>query len=411
MRRIILASVLALAAGAGLWHVLQYDSGYILIVAAGKTLEMRLAFAVLGLLLLFLVARFLWRLLAGLVGMVNDGWETVAGRKALRTELRTQRGLLNYIEGDWQAAQRDLLRAARKLQRPLVHYLAAAHSAQQLGQDDKATELMAKAEQIAAGDKLVVLLTHARLLLQRQEYKSSLAKLHQAKTMAPHNPVVLDLLQRVYLALGDWASLELLLPELRRHKALPEAGLMALKQKVHAGLLAQAGKELRGQAIDPAALTRLREFWQRLPKAARLQPDYAGPYAQFLLLAQEHDQAEALLRHALNEQWSSSLAELYGLVAPADRQSQLHQAQRWLVGREKDAELHLALGRICLRNEIWGQARDHLQRSLALKPTAAAYAELGRLSAHLGDQRQSSEYFQQGLLLVTHGLPNLPMPR
>jgi Uncharacterized enzyme of heme biosynthesis len=411
MRKIILASVLALVAGAGLWHLLQYDSGYILIVVAGKTIEMRLVFALLSLVLLILLIRGLGRLLAGLLGMVSGGWSAMAGRKALRTELRTQRGLLNYVEGDWQAAQRDLLRAARKLPRPLVHYLAAARSVHELGQHDKATELLAKAETIAAGDKLVVLLTQARLLLERKQYESCLTKLHQAKTMDAHHPVVLDLLHQVYLAVGDWASLELLLPELRRHKALSEAELAALKQKVHLGLLNQAGRDLRGQGGDAAVITRLQEIWQRIPKASRLQPEYAGAYARLLILGQEHDQAETLLRHALNEHWAGALVELYGLASPADRQGQLLHAQRWLTGREDDAELQLALGRICLRNEIWGQARDHFLRSLALRPTPAAYAELGRLFAHLGDQRQSTEYFQQGLLSVTHGLPSLPMPR
>jgi HemY protein len=411
MRKIVLASVLALVVGAGLWHVLQYDSGYILIVVAGKTIEMRLAFALLGLLLLILLVRGVWRMLTGILGAVSGGWQAVAGRKALRTELRTQRGLLSYFEGDWLAAQRDLLRAARKLPRPLVHYVAAAQSVQQLGQPEKAEELLAKAELIAAGDKLVVVLSHARLLLQRRQYEASLSKLHQAKTMAPHHPAVLDLLHRVYLALGDWVSLELLLPELRRYKALSEADLVALKQKVHVGSLNQVGKELRKQPSDPAALGRLQEVWQHLPKAARLQAEYAGPYAQLLLLIEQHDQTENLLRHALNEAWSSPLVELYGLAAPADRQGQLHQAQRWLLAHEDDAELHLALGRICLRNEIWGQARDHFQRSLALKPTPAVYAELGRLAAHLSEPHQSHEYFQQGLLLVTNGLPSLPMPR
>lgn len=409
MRKIILASVLSLVAGAGLWHLLQYDSGYILIVVAGKTIEMRFAFAVLSLLLLIFIVRLAWRFLGATLGIFGEGWRAALGRKAQRTELRTQRGMLSYIEGDWQGAQRDLLKAARDLPKPLLHYVAAANSAHNLGQDDKAAELLAKAEQIAPGDKLVVILSQARLLLWRGQYEASLAKLHQAKTLAPNHPAVLDLLHQAYAATADWAALEQLLPELRRYKVLPEAELAALEQRVYLGLLQRTGKDLRGP--DATVLADLQQIWQRLPKAARLRPEYAVVYGRLLLLAQEHDQAEMLLRHALKEHWSSPLVELYGLAAPEDRQAQLHQAQRWLEHHPDDAELHLALGRVCLRNELWGQARDHFQQSLKLRATPAAYAELGRLYAHMGESAASMEHFQQGLLLSTHGLPALPMPR
>lgn len=411
MRKVILASVLALVAGAGLWHLLQYDSGYLLIVVAGKTIEMRLAFAVLSILVFILLLRWGWHLLRGTLGIFGQGWRAVVGRKALRTELRTQRGLLSYIEGDWQGAQRDLLKAARKLPQPLVHYLAAAHSARELGQHDKAAELLSRAEQVGSGNKRVVLLSQARLLLQRHQYDACLAKLHQAKTLAPHHPVVLELLQQVYVARGDWLSLEQLLPELRRSKALPDSAIAALEQRMYLGLLQEASKQVRDQGSDPAALAELQQVWQRLPKAARLQPEYAAIYGRLLILAQEHTQAEILLRNALKEHWSAPLVELYGVAAPADRQAQLHYAQRWLQDHPEDAELQLALGRICLRNELWGQARDHFQQSLQLRPTPAAYAELGCLFAHLGEHNHSNEHFRQGLLLTTHGLPNLPMPR
>ena len=63
MRRVVLASVLALVVGAALWHLLQHDPGYILIVAGGKTIEMRFAFAVILLLVGVPLLIWLWRLL------------------------------------------------------------------------------------------------------------------------------------------------------------------------------------------------------------------------------------------------------------------------------------------------------------------------------------------------------------
>lgn len=408
MRKVILASVLALVAGAGLWHLLQYDTGYVLIVVAGKTIEMRLIFALFSLLIIVWLARVIWRLLRGVSHALQFGWGTVSRRRMLNAERRTQRGLVSFIEGDWQGAQHDLLRAARKINTPLVHYLAAARSAHELGQHDRAQELLTKAEQIAPPNSPAILVSQARMLFDERKYEASLGALHRAKSAAPDHPAVLDLLQKVYAALADWQALELLLPQLRTHKILSEAELKSLEQQIYAGLLHQAGKSVGKQGST--ALEELNHQWQQLPKAARKQPELVLVYARYLVLAGAHDTVEPLLRQTLKDHWNPSLVELYGLLAPTDRQSQLQHALRWEQDRPDDHELHLALGRISLRNELWGQARDHFLNSLRLKPTPAAYAELGRLFAHLGEHQQSSDYYQRGLLMITHGLPSLPMP-
>ncbi|MBC6904166.1 hypothetical protein DWB84_01600 [Saccharophagus sp. K07] len=409
MRKVILVSVLAIVAGAGLWHLLQYDTGYVLVVVAGKTIEMRLVFALLCVLLFLWLLGVLWRFVRGTGSFMRLGWGAAARRRALKAELRTQRGLLSFIEGDWQSAEENLLKAARKQDKPLVQYLAAAHSAHQLGQFDKAQELLNKAQAVSPSHSHLISLSRAQMLLDKGQYESSLATLHRVKTALPSHPLVLNLLKKVYVAMGDWPAAELLLPQLRAHKVLPENEIQKLEQQTYAGLLNQTGKKLR-EENKSAVLEELEEIWKRIPKINRKQPELVLIYARYLVLAGAHDAAEALIRQALKEQWFPALVELYGLASPTDRQSQLHYAQRWEQEHADDHELHLALGRISLRNELWGQARDHFLTSLRLHPTPAAYAELGRLLAHLGEPQQSSDYYQRGLLLVTHGLPGLPMP-
>ena len=410
MRRVVLASVLALVVGAALWHLLQYDPGYILIVAGGKTIEMRFAFAVILLLVGVPLLIWLWRLLWRASSALRGGWNFAANRRALRAELRSQRGLLHFIEGNWQDARRNLLKAAKHMPRPLVHYLAAARSAYELGQGEQARELLAKAETLAPHDDLAVVLSRARMQLAEKNYEACLATLHRAKTQAPANPVVLDLLRRVYLALTDWAAMEVLLPELRSAKVLDPVEFEQLEQQVYLALLNQAGKPIRGQGQDETAVLALSDIWRRVPKPLKQQPLLLATYCRWMILAQQHEPVEHLLRQALKQQWSPALVELYGLTQPAGRQAQLQTAQRWLQDHPDEAILHLTLARLCLRNELWGQAREHLQQSLTLQPAPATYAELARLLASLGEHPLSAQYYQQGLLLATNGLPSLPMP-
>ena len=88
---------------------------------------------------------------------------------------------------------------------------------------------------------------------------------------------------------------------------------------------------------------------------------------------------------------------------------------RW-VARKRAAllphgpELLLVLGRLSLRNELWGKAREYFETSLKLRRNRETLAELSRLNAHMGEEEASIKLLMQGLE-TDHGLPDLPMPR
>ena len=67
--------------------------------------------------------------------------------------------------------------------------------------------------------------------------------------------------------------------------------------------------------------------------------------------------------------------------------------------------LLLALGRISLRNELWGKARDYLEARLRFDHRPETCAELARLLAQLGDTESSNRLFQQGVVLLDRNLP------
>ena len=69
-----------------------------------------------------------------------------------------------------------------------------------------------------------------------------------------------------------------------------------------------------------------------------------------------------------------------------------------------------ALGRLNLRNHLWGLARDYFQRSLAVQQNAETFAELARLLNSLGDTQRSMEVYQAALQLSVPALPDLPQP-
>lgn len=410
MKRALIVFILVMALGAFALSAMQADSGYVLIALGNTSIEMSLWFA---LLILFGGLGLIWLVLGILRGSFSAGRrasQRLFSGGSARAQRRTASGLVDFIEGNWKQAQRKLLKAAGKSDTPLINYLAAARSAYELGDRTTALELLHKAEQSSPNSELAVALTQARMQLMSKRYEQCLATLERVKRKAPQHPVVLELLRQVYVALHDWESLRELFPSLRAYGTQSEEQLDKLASELHRALLQQAGQHTRNQTPEQAKET-LHAAWREVPSSLRKSPDVAQLYAQQLMDNGLAGEAETLVRKTLDKHWDSNLVRLYGLIVTTDPHQQLITAEAWLKKRPSDALLMLTLGRLSLRNQLWGKARDYFHSSLQLHMMPETCAELARLLAHMGEHKKSTEYYQQGLLLTTDALPELPQPK
>lgn len=404
MKRVFFLILVSLLLGAFVYQETASHKGYVLISIAGHRVEMTFWTALLiwlaSLLLLYLVSRLFSVLF-------NAGKHL--GMSNRRARKRTARGLVDFIEGNWKQARKHLLKSAGKADEPLIHYLAAARSTYELGNEEEAFQLLHKAEQIAPSSSLAVALTQARMLLAAKKYEQCLAILERARKTAPSHPVVLELLYSTYLQLGDWPALRKLLPDLRRHKIASEEELGRLKLQIYRAIIKKAGERARLQSTGEG-LSLLETEWQAIPSEMQHEPSLIHSYVHHLIKLGAEERAESFLRKELKRNWDDGLVAIYGRVKGADVEKQLLVAEHWQQERPGDASLLLALGRLCLRNEQWERARTFFESSLTLRKDPETYAELARLLAQLGEHETSTEYYQRGLLMSTAALPALPMP-
>ncbi|MFP3976376.1 MULTISPECIES: heme biosynthesis HemY N-terminal domain-containing protein [Marinobacter] len=412
MIRLLLIILFALLIGTALSLGLQYDLGYIRISLGNYLVETNFW---VGLLLLVVVVALIV-LTTNLIRRMRQGTGLIANwvsrGKERRARRRTTIGLLALAEGNWPRARKMLTSAASHADTPLINYLAAAQAAFESGDHEAVDELLRKAFESTPGSDMAVGITQAQLQLAGNRLEQALATLVRLRKQSPHHPFVLKLLKTTYLRLEDWRELSRLLPELRKRSVLPESELGELERLVWHNLLEKAAEDCRRQQqADPnSSLEPLTRLWDELPGFLRRDEKTIADYARLLADLGDEAQTETLLRKVLHNHWSDDLVNLYGRIEGRKPDEQLLTAEQWLKDRPSNAELLLALGRLSLRNELWGKAREYFETSLRLRRSRDTLAELSRLSAHMGDEEMSIKLMMQGLA-TDNGLPELPMPR
>lgn len=395
--------VICLLGGAWFYQWAEHKSSYLLIVVGDTSIEMSVWFALGCLAAVLIVCWLFYRLLVGGVRGVGTQINRVLIGSERRAQRQTSSGLLSFIEGDWRPALRRLNRSAANAQAPVLNYLAAARSAYELGDQQQANELLAKAEKADPDAGLAVALAQARIQLLAKKYESCAATLERARKLSPKHPVVLDILRQVYVQLNDWEALEKILPQLRKQSTLSDEELDQLTELLYRKLIQKAGNaDMPLEAVHTA--------WQKTPKTWKSKPSLLLEYVDILEREGEASEAEAMLRKALQSDWDNQLVLRYGLLKNADASRQLLKAEGWLKERPGNSALMLTLGRLSMRNKLWGKARDYFDSSLKIQGSPEACAEMARLLAHMGEHELSTEYYQKGLLMTAETLPELPMP-
>jgi HemY protein len=380
------AAVLAMLLGAFAAHFLLADRGYVLVNFRGYVIEMSVPGLVIVLVLAYLFVRAIVAVIAA-----PRRWRAAREQQLLvRRDSDLTAGLVQMIEGNWARSERLLTRGLKRVDEPLANYLLAAHAAQLQGATDRRDQWLDLAQELSADGAMSALLTRAELQLAAGEPAAAVATLQALEQHKADHPAAIALLARAYRALDDREQLLELLPQLGR-------ALLPPGERDELARLAVEGELARSDLTSE----RLAELWTSLTNELRGAPLLVAEHARALDRLGRGDEAERELRAALKREWHGALVESYGEVRSADIAKQLKQAESWLKPYPDDAALLLAAARLAMANELWGKARSYLESSLALVPTADAYALYGRLLTELGEQERALLAFRSGLQLVS----------
>ena len=387
------------------------DPGYLLIAFGSTTFETSL----FALLVAFIVLYVVIKLLLIVLRWINP-WQLIRFGRNYKQNLRansrskTIEGLLYFTRGSWESSYNLLKKGMKDSDASVVNYLAAAYAAHQQGNKEVWMNCLETAEEKYPAARSTIDSLKAQLLFKSNQLEQCVAVLQQMKIRSLNDASLLQLLKEVYLKLNDWEQLEKLLPALEKNNVIDEkeAGLMRVRIFME-NLYWTSNQRVDFSNAELGA--QLEKAWKKGPALYKQDERIVKHYAEILFKLDQKEQAGKAIEVALNKNWSNELIKRYGELDFGTPHRQLTIAESWIQGRPGNASLLVTLGRLAMRNELWGKAREYFDTSIEVAPQAEAHGELARLLKCLGEEQLADEHQEKFVEGIGGKLPSLPMPK
>jgi len=393
-----LALAIALAAAGGYFihqRILSLgDPGYVIVGYGGWALETSLFVVATALFIAFVTLYALIRLVIHTVRLPR----TLSRRRGEKRSRRSQQALLNGLietaEGNFEKAERSLIRHAADSGLPLINYLTAARAAHSRGAIEQRDEYLKMAHENMPEAELAVGLIRAELQLSKQQFEDALENLTQLDRIAPSHAAVLRMQHQAYAQMEDWEGVRRLIPSLHANKIMMEAEIRLLETETYSALLKKASERR-----DPAELEAL---WKGVPDHIRSAQGIQALYFAAMIEAGGGDAVEGHLAAALTKEWNETLVVLYGEIRFPDPALQLVRAEAWYPKHQNDPVLLRVLGKLSLRAKELPKARSYLERSLGLEESVEGYRLLGDVLLQMKDAPAAAEAYRKGLFYASN---------
>lgn len=382
----LFALAVAVALGA------RMNDGYVLLVMPPYRAEVTLNLFLLALALLFVAVYAGLRLLAFTFGLPERARRYRAHRRQERAGQVFQDAVRLLFEGRFGQALKKAGEAHAAATAPGLSALIAARAAQRMRETEKQQEWMDRAKACDPRTEAATLMLEAEMMNEVRRFDAALVALNRLQSTQGRHIAALRLELRARQGSGDWDGVLKLLRQLAKRDALPVEMVRETRTQAHLGNIAKRAADA-GQLIAYLRALPADERGQRVVLAAAraLLGVGADGEAQKLI--------EAVFESTGHDEWQSELVAIYGRLAGGEQLERIARAEAWLERYPQDAQLLKALGRMCIRQRLWGKAQSYLEASLAVRPSQDAHLELARLFDQLGRTDEANRQYRASALI------------
>ena len=391
MRGLFWALVLSGLAVAVALGARTYD-GYVLLVVPPWRAEISLNLFIIVLLAILFVLYVGMRALAITFGLPKRVREYQAQRQRESAGLVFQDAVRLLFEGRFGQALKKATEAHGAGTAPGLSALIAARAAQRMREPEKQQYWLEHAKTDDPRTEAATLMLDAEMANEARRFDEALAALEKLQGKQGRHIAALRLELRARQGVGDWDGVLKLARQLVKRDALPAEVVREIRTQAHLGNIA---KRVADQGKLTAYLRTVPEDERGrrvvLAAARALVGQGAEAEAQKLI--------ESILDNAGNDDWQPDLVAIYGRLTNSEQTARIAKAEAWLRRHPDDARLLKALGRMCLRQRLWGKAQSYLEASLSVAPSQQAHLELARLFDQLERPEEANKHYRASALL------------
>jgi len=388
--RFAIWAILLAAVAVGIALVARTSTGYVVIFSGNQRIELSLNLLVFLVVAGYFAFYFLARLVATLVAIPARVRLYRAERTRSRLRLALNDALLAFFQGRYASAEKSAAAALTGDETKGVAAIIAARSAHELGRFNEREQFLDQAKGSAPDVDQARLTTLADLLVSQGRHEEALAVLKDLSARDARNLRLLRLKLTAEQALRNWDEVLATVGALAKLGGIGPAEEAAARRAAHLG-------NLNRKAQDAPALA---AYWKQLSGDMRTDAAVAATAARFHLALGGNAEAQQIIEQALEREWNPSLVALYGESAGADALPQIERAEKWLRAHARDPALLLALGKLCMRQGLWGKAQSYIEASLALEPTHDGHMTLAALMEQIGKPQEAVAHFRRSAELA-----------
>ena len=377
--------LLALFAAAVALALSANNSGYVLLVYPPYRIELSLTLFVLCLLALLAFTYFSMRLVIAVIKLPNHVRAYREQSSLSKGRAAMMEALTAFFEGRYAAAEKAAVRAIESGEQSGINPIIAARSAHELREFDKRDRYLASTAGKSVGESTMRLIAQTEFMLDQKQPQLALNTLKELSATGMHKHVgALQLELKAQQQAHNWDGVLAVVTQLEKRSAIHDVVARQMRQQAWL-------EKLRTQTEDAQALQLL---WKTIPEEFKHRPQIAALAASNFIKLKDCKSAQQLLTDSLNTQWDSELVTIFGDCQGDAGVSQIEQAEKWLKVHSHDAGLLLALGKLCLHQNLWGKAQSYLDASNSLMPSRAAYTALAQLAEKLHKPDEAYKYCQ-----------------
>lgn len=377
------------AAAVALATVASHSSAYVLLVYPPYRIELSLALFIAAVLVIFISAYVLLRLLSAALQMPAYVRKFRTGRAQEKSHRLLEKVLGIFFEGRYAAAEKAATHAMEAGERSTLYPIIAARSAHELREYKKRDAYLSAVEGKRTGDTSMRLMAESKFMLDQRNPRAALDALQEMRDSGVKNHVgALTLELKAQQQAGNWDGVLEVLEQLEKRSSVDA--------KFAEQLRIQAWLEKLRRQDDLAGLA---ACVKDIPAQLKRNGKIVSASAHRLINAGGAALAQKMIVDSLEANWDGELAALYGDCISGDAVAQIEQAEKWLNQHQRDPGLLLALGKLCLHQKLWGKAQNYLDASISIAPSQEAYNATALLMERLGKPDEAFSYYHKAMSL------------